>query len=139
MTRSAPKARSERRVPFPSDTSRLGKSTADRTSTTQTPVHIRALGVEAEPAVRDYIRQRLGLKLGKFALDIRRISVRLVDESGPKGAPLRACRIKVMLDPTSDVIVQHEAPDLRAAIDGALDRTERAVRRTLQRERTLRR
>jgi hypothetical protein len=52
------------------------------------------------------------------------LSVRLVDESGPKGATALICRIKVVLDPTSDVIVEHEHGDLRTAIDGAVDRAE---------------
>ena len=135
MTRRVSKDQAERREAFPSDTRRADKATAGRTSTMQTPVHIRAIGLEAGPSTRDYIRQRLGLKLGKFAIEIRRISVRLVDESGPEGAPSRICRVKVLLDPTSDVIVEHEAPDIETAIDGALDRTERAVRRTLKKAR----
>jgi hypothetical protein len=100
MTKVVAKDQSVRRSRLASDTSRGEKATAGRTTTTRSPVHIRALGLEADLALRDYIRERLGLKLGKFALEVRRISVRLVDDSGPKGAPSRVCRVKVMLDPT---------------------------------------
>jgi len=125
--------RPERRAAFPAQTPRATKAAKGRTTTTETPLSVRVLGLEVDPSHTEYLRQRLGFKLGKFALRTRRISVRLVDESGPKGAPTLVCRIKVMLDPTSDVVVEHADADLRTAMDGAVDRAERSVRRALQR------
>jgi len=133
------KNRSERRASLPARTSSATKATKGRTTTTETPLSVRLLGVKLDPPLEEYLRQRLGFKLGKFALKTRRVSVRLVDESGPKGAPTFICRIKVVLDPTTDVIVENEHSDLRTAIDGAVDRSERSVRRTLQRSQKLRR
>ena len=127
----------ERRAPFEETASTSKSPPAGRTTTRQTPLSIRSKGVQLDDEDREHIRVRLGFKLGKFATRIGRIVVRLVDESGPTGAPLIACRIDVSLDPVKDVFMEQRHETLRGAIDLAVDRTERAVRRTLQKDRAL--
>lgn len=127
-----------RRTPFATagDTSMGPRS--GRTTTSQTPLHIQTPGVQLEPAALDYVRQRLGFKLGKFALQIRDIELRLKDENGPTGIPTVGCSILVRLDVAGDILVEHRSSTTRAAFDITLDRAERAVRRALQRRRELR-
>lgn len=131
--------RPERRAPLPTVLPREEKAKRGRTTTLETPLNIRTAGVTLPPPLRDYLRQRLGFKLGKFALGMRRVSVRLVGESGPHGPPTLVCRIKVMLDPATDIVVEHAHDDLRTAIDGAVERVERSVRRALEKVRDQRR
>jgi len=131
--------RSERRAPLAARTQHAAKATQGRTTATRTPMSVRTLGVDIDSTLQDYLARRLGFKLGKFALQTRRVSVRLLDESGPRGKATRVCRIKILLDPTHDVVVEEKHEDLRAAIDGALDRAERNVRKALQKMRGLRR
>jgi ribosome-associated translation inhibitor RaiA len=99
------------------------------------PAHVRVLGVEMADDVRDNITRKLGMKLGKFASAIERITVRLSDTNGPKGGSDQICQIKVVLSGLPSIVVEERASALQSAIARAMKATERAVRRHLQRRR----
>jgi ribosome-associated translation inhibitor RaiA len=84
---------------------------------------------------RSYIRRKVGLKLGKFSQAIERVTVRLADMNGPRGGIDKVCAAKVVVSGLPSVVVERKEHDLRAAIDGTLDATERAVRKVIQRRR----
>ena len=111
------------------------KLTRDRTHTVPPPAHVRVLGVEMEGHDRDNITRKLGMKLGKFASAIERITVRLSDTNGPKGGQDQICQIKVVLSGLPSIVVEEKASALQSAIARAITATERAVRRHLQRRR----
>jgi len=98
-------------------------------------VNIRVVGVELNQDDRAYIRQRLGMKLGKYAPSIERVTVRVEDVNGPRGGVDHLCRIKVVLTGLPSVVFQSQAVSVEAAINGALTGVERAVRRSVQRRR----
>lgn len=108
------------------------KRAVGTSAASDTPLHIRALGIEVPEIDRERVRERSAAKLGKYALSMTRLSVRFTDESGPKGAPVVECRVKVMLRNAADVVVAARGATPRAAFDAALDSTERTVRRTVQ-------
>ena len=58
---------------------------------------MRLLGVEIDDDEQAYVRRKLGIKLGKFATSIERISVRVTDMNGPRGGVDQVCNIKVVL------------------------------------------
>ena len=64
-----------KREPFPDRIPRAVKRESGR-DPALVPTYIRPRGVELNPEDRTYIRQKLGMKLGKFATSIERISVR---------------------------------------------------------------
>jgi CBS domain-containing protein len=128
-------AGNEKRVPFAARFSRALKREAGRTDAAQVPANIRVAGVELDQDDRAYIRQILGMKLGKYANSIERVSVRLKDVNGPRGGIDQVCRIKVVLSGLPSVVFQSQAASLKAAINGALTGVERAVRRRMQRRR----
>jgi hypothetical protein len=99
------------------------------------PANIRAFGVEVDPGNRAYIRRKLGMKLGKFAPSIERVSVRIEDVNGPRGGVDHACRVKVVLSDLPSVVVEERDAAKGVVVDRALAAVERAVRRTLQRRR----
>lgn len=111
------------------------KRGAGRTEAAQTPAHIYASGSFLDRSDRDYLRRKLGRKLGKFARAIERTSVRVEDVNGPRGGIDHRCRIKIVLSGLPSVVVEAQHHTLQAAMDGALDRVERAVRRALVRRR----
>lgn len=99
------------------------------------PAHIRAAGTAADQADKDYLRRKLGRKLGKFARSIQRVSVRIEDVNGPRGGIDQRCTIKVTLADLPSVIIEANSDSLQAAMDDALARLERAVKQALQRRR----
>jgi CBS domain-containing protein len=125
----------KKRVPFADRLPRALKRKAGRTDLQHVPANIRVVGVELDQDQQQYIRQALGMKLGKFVRSIERISVRLKDVNGPRGGVDQLCRIKVVLSGLPSVVFQTQAGSLRDAISGALTGVQRAVRRSVQRRR----
>jgi ribosome-associated translation inhibitor RaiA len=105
------------------------------TEARQLPSHIRAAEGKLGSSSRDYIRRKLGTRLGKFSSSIERVSVRTEDVNGPRGGVDQSCRIKVVLRGLPSVVFESRDSSLNAAVDGALSGVERAVRRTLARRR----
>jgi ribosome-associated translation inhibitor RaiA len=96
---------------------------------------VRLIGVELDDDAQASIRRKLGMKLGKFAPSIERISVRVTDMNGPRGGVDQVCHVKVVLSGLPSVVIERRHAALHAAIDDALRATERAVRRTVRRRR----
>lgn len=125
----------KRRAPFADRLPRSLKQKAGCTDAPLVPANIRVVGVELDEDQKRYIRQTLGMKLGKFARSIERVSVRLKDVNGPRGGVDQLCRVKVVLSGLPSVVFQSQAGSLTDAINGALAGAERAVRRGVQRRR----
>ena len=124
---------SRERAPLADRVARTDKRTAGRTVAPETPAYVLSVGSVLDVADKDYLRRKLGRKLGKFASSIERTSVRVEDVNGPRGGVDKRCRIKVVLTGLPSVVVEERHHSLQAALDGALARTERAVRQTAQR------
>jgi hypothetical protein len=127
--------RSSTPSPFPGWIPRAIKRKSGRTDVPLVPAHIRMLGADLSNEERASIRQSLGIKLGKFANSIERVSVRVKDVNGPRGGIDQLCRIKVVLSDLPSVVFEALDASLDVAIGNALAGTERAVRRTLLRRR----
>lgn len=115
---------------------RTSKGRTQRVRAPEPPVHIRAEGVALGPEDREYLRRKLGTKLGKFAASVERATVRIRDINGPKGGVDHVCRVKTVLRGLPSVVVESRAGSFRTAADLALQSAERTVRRTVQRRRT---
>ena len=111
------------------------KRTGDQTPPAGIPANIRVDGVTLEKSDRDYIRRRLGEKLGRHEGSVERVSVRFRDINGPRGGVDIQCRIKVVLSGLPSIVVERQAAMYRPALTGALAGVERAVRGALQRSR----
>ncbi len=129
-----------RRAPMGVAPETVAKETRGRTISPETPVAIRAKDGGVDDELRAYVHQRAGFKLGKYAPQVDRISVRFEDMNGPKGGADSQCTVKVVLSRHESVVVEVVEADYRQAFDHAIDSTERAVRRTIERirERTRR-
>jgi len=101
-----------------------------------TPAHVRVTGVDLSADDREYIRRKLGMKLGKFALSIERVTVRLRDVNGPRGGVDHQCRVKVVLSGLPSVVVEVRNESMQGAIDAAMTAAARSVRKALQRRQT---
>jgi ribosome-associated translation inhibitor RaiA len=99
------------------------------------PAHIRVLGTSLNKNTRSYMRQKVSRALRKFAQSIERVTVRVKDVNGPRGGIDQLCRIKVVLSKLPSVLVDTRHALLDVAFRNVLARTERAVRRSVQRRR----
>jgi len=129
---------STKREPFAATVPRPAKRVAGRTHAPDVPAHIRISGVTLTDEERDYIRKKLGTKLGKFATLIERVTVRATDVNGPRGGIDQHCSIKVVLSGLPSVVFESQASSLRVAINSALAGIERAVRRAVARRKAAR-
>ncbi|MFY4728890.1 HPF/RaiA family ribosome-associated protein [Nitrospira sp. BLG_2] len=127
--------RSSSRSRFPGWVPKADKRKSGRGDVQLVPAHIRVLGIDLSKDQRAYIRQRLSRKLKKFADAIERVSVRVKDVNGPRGGTDKVCRIKVVLSNLPSVVFEAQDAALDVAVGSALDGTERAVRRSVQRRR----
>jgi len=129
-------ADSSKRAPLGATSSKAAKL-AGRVDTPELiPAYIRAVDVDIDQEDRAYLRRKLGRKLGKYARNIQRVSVRLDDINGPRGGIDQHCVIKVILVELPTVIVESSSATVQEAMDEALARVERAVKHALERRRT---
>ena len=128
-------SQSDKREPFVARVPRPAKRAAGRTTSPNTPANVRVSGVRLDNDERAYIKKKLGMKLGKFATSIERVSIRVKDVNGPRGGVDQICRVKVVLSGLPSVVFESKAASPRDAINGALIGAERAVRGLLRRKR----
>ena len=93
------------------------------------------LGATLDSEDRDDIARKLGMRLGKFASSIERVTVRLSDVNGPKGGVDHKCLIKVVLSGLPSVVVERRDAALQRAVNAAIGATAQTVRRSVQRRR----
>ena len=123
------------RAALPAWVPRPVKRASGRTDTLRTPAHVRVIGVDLDDEDRAFVRRKLGMKLGKFAMSIERVTVRVTDSNGPRGGVDQVCNVKVVLSGLPSVVVERRDVALQGAIAVALRATEQAVRRSLGRRR----
>jgi hypothetical protein len=133
MTLAAQFDMTQRRAAFRNDIPKPSKQDSGRAGVAQTPLHVRTFGVTARAGLGDYVRAKLGRKLGKFAPAIERVSVRFDDVNGPRGGVDTVSQIKVVLSARPSVVTRAQGVDAWHAFDQASHRTERTVRRSLGR------
>ena len=131
--------RGEQRQPFAVAVAKSEKRNIGRSTTQQTPLDIRARNLELSVELMSYVARHVSFRLAKYAIHVTRITVRFENVGGPRGAVKCECKFGVALPGMGTVIVSSVNPNPRAAFDGAVDATERAVRRSLERYRRLRR
>lgn len=126
---------STRRAPLPASIPRPAKRASTRLSPWRVTAHVRVFGAALDDEERAYVARKLGMKLGKFATSIERVSVRVTDVNGPRGGVDQQCRVKVVLSGLPSVIVERRHATKEAAIDTALRAAEESVRRVVGRRR----
>ena len=133
--RRPPRGAARQRSALPGMLPRPVKVTRGRTFDVSPPAHIRVIGARLDQEHRDAIARKLGMKLGKFASSIERVSVRLFDANGPKGGADQVCRIKVVLSGLPRVPGERRNSALPNAVNAAIRATALAVRGAVRRRR----
>jgi len=120
------------RAPLANQATTTDKRLAGATEAAETPLEIRNLDGAVDAALHDWVHERLGRQLGKYATQIERVEVRFGDENGPKGGVDRNCMIHIVLSALAPIVVEVRAAEDREAFDLAAGRAERALNRTMQ-------
>ena len=102
-------------------------------------IDIQARGFKLTEGLREYVERRLSFVFSSTRRSVRRISVRLSDENGPRGGDDMRCRMQVSLAAASSVVIEDTETNLYVAIDRAADRIGRVVARRIERVRKNRR
>jgi hypothetical protein len=118
-------------VPFAAHTESFDKRRAGRTGIAETQLELRSGDNQINQDLHDWVYERLGRQLGKYAPQIERLQVRFGDENGPKGAG-KTCLVHVILSKLPPVVVECRGNTEREAFDLAAGRAERALRRNVQ-------
>ncbi len=129
------RGRSIKRAPFAATVSRPDRRAGGSAWAPRTPLSVRTSGLAVDPDLRRRIHDRLGLRLGKLAPHIERLTLRFEDVNGPRGGIDVACRMKAVISGLPSVVVEELAGDPVEAFDRAGQRIERAVRRAIGRGR----
>ena len=120
------------RAPLAEQAATTDKRLAGATDAAETPLEIRNLNGAVDADLHDWVHERLGRQLGKYATQVERVEVRFGDENGPKGGVDRNCMVHIVLSALAPVVVEMRAAEDREAFDLAAGRAERALRRTMQ-------
>lgn len=98
-------------------------------------VHSPDIPIPADVAA--YAEEKLRGKLAKFGRRIVAIILYVKDVNGAKGGVDKSCHLEARMAGLEAINVQEQQEDLRAAIDLAIDELARAVRRQVERARTV--
>jgi ribosome-associated translation inhibitor RaiA len=104
-----------------------------RTDAADTPLEVHTQGLKVRDALVDHVQEKLGARLGKYALHIDRVTVRFEDLNGPRGGVDTECRVQVMIPSRPTIVVTERATDAWRAFDGVCKSLTRAVKRDLDR------
>lgn len=96
---------------------------------------IKAREFSLTDTLRDHVERRLRFALTVGDKQIQRVVVRLSDINGPRGGLDKCCNLQVVLAGLNDVVVEDIETDLYVAIDRAVNRAGKTVRRRLTRRR----
>ncbi|MCA9519012.1 MAG: hypothetical protein KC635_28955, partial [Myxococcales bacterium] len=92
-------------------------------------LHVYAPGPVDAGLLRDHVVRRAHSTLARFTDAIRRLSVRLEDENGPRGGVDKRCQVEIVGPDLATVVVEARADAWNRAIERALASARRAVRR----------
>lgn len=102
-------------------------------------VRIQSQGFDLTPAIAARVNKKLERMLSRFGDELISIDVFLKDLNGPKGGYDKQAIVRVEMRHRAPISISSTKTDLYRAIDACTRRCMRSVRRTISRERLVRR
>jgi len=97
--------------------------------------YIQARGFELTQALESFVLDRVEPILQDHPEGVCYLGVRLSDINGPRGGADKCCRVHIAVPQQRDLFVQDIQPNMYDAIDNAIRRAARSLRRKLARRR----
>jgi ribosome-associated translation inhibitor RaiA len=94
-------------------------------------IEVRSRSLKLTQEMRDRVRRRVQVALGRFSQRLTSVHIMLRDVNGPKGGVDKHCKVLVSIRPSFKVIIEEKDANLGAAVNRALDRAGRAVARRI--------
>ena len=98
-------------------------------------IDIRIQGIEADQKLRHHALHRLDHCFRRFGAEVHRVTASFVDMNGPKGGVDIRCRVQVRGPRLGTIMLESRRHDPYVALADLVERTQRAVRRPLERRR----
>jgi putative sigma-54 modulation protein len=92
-------------------------------------LEIRIGDIDADDALRRYVRRRIDFALGRFSPSLRRVTVRVSAVSAIRAGGDAECRIGVRLIRSGSIVLMEKGPDVYAVIDRSMERLSRGLAR----------
>jgi hypothetical protein len=96
-------------------------------------LHVKSYGIAGDPSSQAYLWERVAGKLGKFALHIQNLEIKIRQLDWVGNRPQVSCALSVTLDGGATLAIERSALGAREAFDHAMGVAERMIRSTLQR------
>lgn len=110
------------------------RATRGATDSARTPASIRSRGVAMAPDA-GWVRAVLGRKLGKYAVRLTEVTLRMRRDRRAMGQPAVHATLSVTATRLGPVVVTARSTTPRAAVGAVVRGCERALRRRIERER----
>ncbi|MBZ5689644.1 MAG: HPF/RaiA family ribosome-associated protein [Acidobacteriia bacterium] len=94
---------------------------------------IRGREISISQVLRDHIERRLRFALDRFAGRIRQVHVTVGDLNGPRGGIDKCCKLAILLDRSSTIVLENHASNVYVAIDCVADKAATCIGRRLKR------
>ena len=94
-------------------------------------IDIQTRGFSLTEALEKHVHNRLGFTFLHASSHVNRVRVRLSDLNGPRGGTDKCCLVEVRLERLPAVIIEDVQPNMYTAIDRAVGRAARTVKRRL--------
>ncbi|GAA5165179.1 HPF/RaiA family ribosome-associated protein [Viridibacterium curvum] len=96
-------------------------------------IEIQSGNLEMSDAIREHASRRATFALSRLSSRIRRVTIHLSDENGPRGGVDKRCLVSVQLEGAPEAVVEDSGSDVYTLIDRALARAGRVASRRLER------
>jgi hypothetical protein len=96
-------------------------------------IEVRFRGLEPSDALREHTSRRVHFHLGRFGEEVTAVLLRIGDINGPRGGLDKRCQVTVRGPRIGSTTLHHLDGDAQSAVDVAVDRARRTVRRALDR------
>jgi putative sigma-54 modulation protein len=96
-------------------------------------IEIKTRGIETTNELRSRVERRIRFALGRFGAEVSSVLVRLDDINGPRGGVDKRCHVVIAGARIGGVTIDALDADMIVAVELALARAARSVRRSLER------
>ncbi|ORU94675.1 MAG: hypothetical protein A6F70_09640 [Cycloclasticus sp. symbiont of Bathymodiolus heckerae] len=98
-------------------------------------INVQTKSFRLTKSLKVFTKEKLAGALSSFEDRMHAVTIRLSDVNGPRGGNDKRCHVQMVVEGLPDIIVEGTKSNMYAAINNALDRSVRALKKRLKRQR----